>query len=30
MNSYNSSTSEYHVLVFKFTDKYFDLKRSQK
>ena len=29
MNSYNSRTSEYHVLVFKFTDKFFDLKRSQ-
>ena len=29
MNSKNSRTSEYHVLVLKLTDKY-DLKRGQK
>ena len=29
MNSENSSTSEYHVLVFKFTAK-IDLRRGQK
>ena len=29
MNSVNSRTSEYHVLVLKLTDK-FDLRRGQK
>ena len=29
MNSENSKTSEYHVLVLKFTDK-LDLRRGQK
>ena len=29
MNSENSRTSEYHVLIFKFTDK-LDLRRGQK
>ena len=29
MNSENSKTSEYHVLVFKLTDK-LDLRRGQK